>query len=147
MAAIDGLEMYRRLRPGQILAIMRGIESATGSGGAHPLPGGKGDAEFTIEHIAPQSLKEWHGDLLIWGIHAVDLEREVHTLGNLTAATNKHNKSVGSKRLAAKQKRLLTEPKLWANEGWARKKRWGPAEIRARSRLAAKRALAYWSAF
>lgn len=144
LGGIASLELYRRLRATQIMSLLRGIETGSTSGGAHPLPGGKLDSEFTVEHIAPQSLTNWRTDLAAWRINVQDVEKVNHALGNLTAATNKHNKSVGSKRLLAKQKRLNIEPKLWLNDGWATKKRWADKDIILRSRAMARRALEYW---
>jgi len=99
-----------------------------------------------VEHIAPQSLKAWSGDLKRWMSTAESVERVINTLGNLTAATNRHNKSVGARALKQKQTRLAKEPPLGLNAGWRSKTKWTATEIEARGRLLAAKALAYWTA-
>lgn len=126
-------DLYRRLRPDQVLALLRGIERAHGVHGAHPLPGGKGESDFTVEHIAPQKLDKWMPDLKKWKTTRDVEEHVLHTLGNLTVATNSHNKSVGAKPLIDKQRRLGSEPQLWLNDGWKTKVRWTPREILQRT--------------
>jgi hypothetical protein len=145
MSAIESFPIYTRLRSSQLMALMRGIEAGGTSGGSHPLPMGRGPKDFTIEHIAPQELKHWRADLSGWGITLSSMEEVKHSLGNLTAATNTHNKSVGTKSLTRKQSRLSGEPKLHLNSGWERKKRWTPANVKQRSRELARRGLTYWN--
>ena len=146
-AGIPTLQAYGRLRSSQLMALLRGIEAGPTSGGAHPLPIGNGPSDFTVEHIAPQELRQWKADIGRWGIAQSAFEGLKHTLGNLTAATNTHNKSVGTKPLSRKQARLASEPRLHLNSSWQSRRRWTPTQIRERSLSLASRGLQYWKAF
>jgi len=132
-------------------AIFRGIERQLSGIGSMWFAIGSGNADYSIEHLYPQSGARWAPDLAAWGVPEADMKPLLQTIGNLTAATNEHNKRVGNKRFSEKQL-FPTTPgaaaPLSINTGWIDPAviRWTPSEIKARSRTLINAALLRWPA-
>lgn len=135
-------------RPEQVMTIFRGIERKLSGGSAsHPLPFGRTDEDFTVEHIYPQDAKRWPVDLEAWGVSAGDMQTRLHALGNLTPVTVRYNKQATNKPFADKKalaQRPEVQPSLILNQDWIRENRWTSQEIDQRTRLLVEKALSYW---
>jgi hypothetical protein len=139
---------YATLSPRQLGAIFRGIErSMSRLGGAMAFHLGTGDDDYTIEHIYPQDPRKWKADITRWKANGAKMDSLVHTLGNLTVATNKHNRKVGNGTFAQKQALPHTPGKvapLNLNKDWLGARRWTEKEISQRTTQLLKEALSYW---
>jgi hypothetical protein len=136
---------YEKLTPHQLGAIFRGIERGLGLG-AMAFRIGTGKDDYTIEHIYPQDPKKWGPDLARWNANGTRMNDLVHTLGNLTVATNDHQRRVGNGTFAQK-KAYPTSGKvapLSLNKSWLSARKWTDREIQARSKRLLKEAVDYW---
>ncbi|MEU5092058.1 DUF262 domain-containing protein [Streptomyces sp. NPDC021356] len=114
----------------------------------HPEPVDFAAAQFTIEHVMPQSPgSEWIRMLsedVADGESAEDLHARLqHTLGNLTLTAV--NSELSNHPFERKQD-LLQSSHLEMNRRIADTERWGAKEIRARADELADRAIALWPA-
>jgi len=137
---------YQKLGPHQLGAIFRGIERSLGVG-AMPFRIGQGLHEYTIEHIYPQKPNKWAADIAKWrGADASKMNDLAHSLGNLTVATNKHQRKVGNGTFAQKQKEPTSGKiaPLNLNKDWLSARRWTQREMAARTKRLIGEALSYW---
>lgn len=130
-------------------AIFRGIERQLSGAGAMWFSVGPNNADYSIEHIYPQSSSRWLSDLKTWGVSDDDMKPLLQTLGNLTVVTNEHNKKVGNKSFTEKQAFPTTSgvaAPLNINGEWlsASVNKWTPEEIKARSRSLVEVAILRW---
>ncbi len=143
------LPVYERWPGARALGLLRGIEHADGVGGnplQAKLPGSAKGAGYTVEHVAPQELNLWEPDLKSWGVRRAEMEKVIHRLGNLTAATGVMQGDVKNfpfdRKKAAQQGSFA--PQLALNQSWLSKGRWTSAEIAERTDTLIERALKRW---
>ncbi len=133
-----GKDLYERIAQKSLLSIFQGIENYRSGGKSVDLFQG-GEDKFTIEHIYPQSPKEWGSDLGLWGVQPQKMNDRLHVLGNLTVYPERVNKEMGNKRFGEKVK-ILTEPEkriplLQINAtNFLRVKRWTPTDVDTRTK-------------
>jgi len=130
-------------------ALFRGIERQLSGIGSMWFSIGPDNADYSIEHIYPQSGTKWQKDLASWSISDQEMKPLLQTIGNLTVATIEHNKRVGNKTFAEKRAFPTVmggAAPLSINEGWLSPSvtRWTPAEIKARSKALVGVALLRW---
>lgn len=119
--ALAHSKSYAELPPRAIGAILRGIEAQLSGPGYNHFEIGIEDASYSIEHIYPQKNAQWLTDLASWGQQASDMDSVRETIGNLTAVTQAHNKTVGNKEFAKKRAHPAHEgaaAPLRINEDW-----------------------------
>jgi len=144
-AVNDESPYYEDVRPLALGAILRGIENKLS--GERWLPLGKGDNDYQVEHIYPQSGKQWVRDLREWKENKSKMDERVHMLGNLTLVTAEHNKKVGSEPFRVKRdypKREGVASLRLNTDSWLREKTWGVSSIEKRTVALIKAALEYW---
>jgi hypothetical protein len=133
-----GKDLYDRIAQKSLLSIFQGIENYRSGGKSVDLFQG-GEDKFTIEHIYPQSPKEWGSDLGLWGVQPQKMNDRLHVLGNLTVYPERVNKEMGNKRFGEKVN-ILTEPEkriplLQINAtNFLRVKRWTPTDVDTRTK-------------
>ena len=130
-------------------AIFRGLERQLSGGGSLWFRIGKGNNDYSIEHIYPQSGGKWHADLAKWSTSEAKMKQVLQTLGNLTVVTIEHNKKVGNKRFAEKQAYPTVAggvAPLNINKKWLDPsvKKWTLSEITDRSKELVEVALLRW---
>jgi hypothetical protein len=138
---------YGQISPRQLGAIFRGVERHLSGPAAMSFALGTGADQYTIEHIYPQHPEKWKGDVRLWGADTTKMHRLSHTLGNLTVASNRHNRQVGNNRLIAKQNYPHVPGNaapLSLNKDWLRARKWTELSIEARTNQLLIDALAYW---
>jgi len=131
-----------------VFPILRGLERRLSGDGAHPMSFGKGPGLYTVEHVYPQGNKlavDWQQDLARWKHGSDEYDTLRHTLGNLTALTNKENSKFGQRGFS-KKKELLKESvaPLRVHQAVLSPARWTPQAIKDRSVDLAKVALVEW---
>jgi len=130
-------------------AILRGIERQLSGSGAMFFTIGKNDGDFTVEHIYPQTPgSEWDRDLAAWSENRQEMQKRVHSIGNLTVVTQEHNSAVGSSNFHSKIHHPIQvngSAPLRLNDSWLDLDRWTSAEIDARSEQMIAAALKRWS--
>jgi len=137
--------MYEK-GPSALGAIFRGIEIELSGSGANKFKVAKNF--YTIEHIYPQKHSKWKNDLKRWKTNEEKMKPYIHTFGNLTVVTAKHNAAVGNKTLKDKQK----YPKVLGNSAplrihslWEDAGRWTEEDIQKRSVKLLNKILSRWS--
>jgi len=142
----------------QLGAIFRGIERAMSGPRANPLPYGKQNHDFTVEHIFPRSCckpgkTQWSADLKLWKTTPADMKAHVDRLGNLTLLTLEANRHVKAKSFAKKKAMLINKsggnvkhPILGMNQAVSNQKKWTEREIEKRTADLLDVALKYWPA-
>jgi len=130
-------------------AIFRGIERQLSGAGSMWFNIGPNNADYSIEHIYPQSSSRWVPDMATWGVSDNDMKPLLQTLGNLTVVTNEHNKRVGNKTFHEKQSFPTTSgaaAPLNINSEWLNPvvHKWSPVEIKSRSRSLIESAILRW---
>lgn len=142
----------------QLGAIFRGIERELAGPRANPMPYGKQNHDFTVEHIFPRSCCKagktpWSQDLKAWGSTAAEMKGSVDCLGNLTLLTLEANRHVKAKAFAKKKAMLIGKsggtvkhPLLRINQSVDRRKKWTVSEIEARTAELIDTALKHWPA-
>lgn len=126
--------MYEEATPSALGAIFRGIEIQLSGPGANRFKVAK--KYYTIEHIYPRKNSKWKKDLKKWRTNEEKMKPYLHTLGNLTVVTGKHNSAVGNKSLKEKQdypKVLGHSAPLRIHESWEDVGQWTESEIKKRS--------------
>lgn len=127
-------KIYEEATPAALGAIFRGIEIKLSGYGANKFKVGK--KQYTIEHIYPRKNKKWKEDLRKWRTDEDKMAPYLHTLGNLTVVTAKHNSAVGNGTLKEKQTYPTVDghsAPLKIHAGWEGKSRWTQKEIEERS--------------
>lgn len=130
--------LYEKATPRALGAIFRGIERELSGTGSMQFKIGKGEGNYSIEHIYPRTNTKWLSDLETWGCAVDDMDRRRHVLGNLTVVTNEHNSAVGNKSFSEKRE-YPTVPgnaaPLSVNSSWlgADVTKWTPKMIDDRS--------------
>ena len=142
----------------QLGAIFRGIERQLAGPTANPMPYGKQNHDFTVEHIFPRSCCKagktpWSQDLKTWGSSATEMKGSVDCLGNLTLLTLEANRHAKAKAFAKKKAMLVgrgggavKHPLLRINQSVARRRKWTVVEIEARTDELIDAALKHWPA-
>lgn len=123
--------MYEEATPSALGAIFRGIEIQLSGPGANRFKVAK--KYYTIEHIYPRKNSKWKKDLKKWRTNEEKMKPYLHTLGNLTVVTGKHNSAVGNKSLKEKQdypKVLGHSAPLRIHESWEDVGQWTESEIK-----------------
>jgi len=100
--------------------------------------------KLTIEHVMPQTLKEW------WQLHLGEEwetvhELYLHTLGNLTLTG--YNSELSNKSFPEKQKGWLAQSHLELNRYFVSLKEWKKEQIEERAEQLADLALTIWPYF
>ena len=147
--AVSTHALYESGTPKSIGAIFRGIERQLSGAGAMKFVIGNAAGSYSIEHIYPQKNLKWVPDLQSWGADPNEMDKRVHSLGNLTVATREHNSAVGNKSFKEKQEFPTVEghaAPLGINKDWLSAERiyWIPADIDRRSKKLLSAALQYW---
>jgi hypothetical protein len=144
------VDMYDRLQSRQVNAILRGLEERLAGSGAHHMVFGKGEGEYSVEHVFPKSEPNaaWLRELTSWGIKGAKLQQLVarrHRLGNLTAVSGKDNKRLGTKPFSKKRHALENAvAPLRLHDGIVGCDRWTAKEIDQRGEMLAKVAIERW---
>ena len=126
--------LYEEAGASALGAIFRGIEIQLSGHGANKFKVAK--KEYTIEHIYPRKNSKWKTDLKRWRTNEEKMKPYLHTLGNLTVVTQKHNSAVGNKSLVEKQnypKELGKSAPLRIHKDWEKIGQWTQNEIKKRS--------------
>lgn len=129
--------------------ILRGIERHLAGAGAHPMPFGSSNTEYSVEHIYPQTENigaAWNLELQTASVNRDDMDARRHVLGNLTAVTGYDNKKNGKKPFAQKVQLIVKVAPLRLHDSITNQKSWTPKVIDARTELLARAALAEWPA-
>jgi hypothetical protein len=137
--------LYEQAEPAALGAIFRGIEANLSGYGANKFKVAK--KLYTIEHIFPRKADKWNKDLRLWKTDKAKMLPYLHTLGNLTVVTAKHNSAVGNKTLKEKQefpKVLGNSAPLRIHKGWEEAGRWTEVEIKKRSTELLAKILIQW---
>jgi hypothetical protein len=137
--------LYEQAEPAALGAIFRGIETNLSGYGANKFKVAKN--LYTIEHIFPRKADKWKKDLRLWKTDKEKMQPYLHTLGNLTVVTAKHNSAVGNKTLKEKQKFpkvLGNSAPLRIHEDWEIAGRWTEVEIAKRSTKFLNKILIHW---
>lgn len=149
LSEVETSALYSKASPSQLGAIFRGIERHMSGAGAQVFWIGRDETEYTIEHLYPQRpSEEWVQDFRVWKVSKSEMDSLVHTLGNLTVATPKHNSDVGNLSLEKKKQyadELGNAAPLRLNDDWLKADRWDPTIVRKRSTSLVKHALSHWS--
>ncbi len=142
--AVDSLDT-KSLRSA-IFPILRGIERQLSGIGAHVLPYGNQQSQFTIEHIYPQAanIGAWTSDLKLWKTKREDMDSRRYVLGNLTAVTGFDNKKNGKKPFGQKKQLIAQTAPLKLHDSFKTLNKWTPVEIDERTQTLAKAALLRW---
>jgi hypothetical protein len=136
----------------QVAALLRGIECQLSGGAGHPLPHGRGDRKFEVEHIFPQACgtefnKSWQDDLRRWKKRTpIEAFRDrMNVIGNLALIQGKANKNSSAKGFEKKQEVLRKDnPLLRHLEDVLEANRWLPEIIDARTTRLLEVALKQW---
>ncbi len=142
----------------QLGAIFRGIERVLSGKASNPLPYGTDDADFTVEHIYPQSCvpkpnATWTRDLDAWGADRGAMALRLHRLGNLTLLTFAANRYIKARSFKAKCDVLMNEdpksehPILGVNQSIFKNDFWGPDQIDTRTDVLIEAFLKRWPGF
>lgn len=126
--------MYEEATPSALGAIFRGVEIKMSGSGANKFRVAK--KYYTIEHIYPKKNDKWKKDLKKWKTDEKKMKPYLHTLGNLTVVTGKHNSAVGNKSLKEKQdypKVIGRSAPLRIHASWENIGQWTQNEIKKRS--------------
>lgn len=137
--------MYEEATPSALGVIFRGIEIQLSGQGANKFKVAKN--YYTIEHIYPRKNNKWKIDLKKWKTNEDKMKPYLHTLGNLTVVTGKHNSAVGNKSLKEKQdypKVLGNSAPLRIHAGWEDIGQWTQNEITKRSLKLLSKILERW---
>ncbi len=133
----NGKDLYERIARKSLLSIFQGIENYKTGGKALDLFQSGPDA-FTIEHIYPQTPKEWGSDLGKWGVQPQKMNDRLHVLGNLTIYPERVNSEMGNKTFEKKVEILAKPdkqiPLLQLNSKFISARRWTHNEIDDRTR-------------
>lgn len=140
---LEEAQLYSTLAAGQCFNLLVGIETH-GQPNPADFTAAKGKLGYTVEHIAPQTLKKWQSSLRSWGVAEDIMSSYIHRLGNLSLATRQFNSEQGNKPLAVKQGKLGQERALHLNQTWAGHAVWRPEEISLRGRDLAQRFILRW---
>ena len=140
---LEEAPIYQELAAGQCFNLLLGIETH-GQSNPADFAAQKGKLGYTIEHVAPQTLKKWQTNLRSWGVTEDRMASHIHRLGNLSLATRQFNSEQGNMPLAVKQGKLGQERALHLNQTWSNNQIWRPEEISVRGRELADRFLARW---
>lgn len=143
------------LTGGQLGAVFRGIERQMAGGAAHPLPYGKNEDDFSVEHVFPQSCLApphgaWSGDFASWGVVAEEMAQRLHRLGNLTLLTLAANRIAKARAfdfkraVVANQSNECPHPMLSISQAIIAAEEWTPHVIDQRTDLLARRILERW---
>lgn len=138
--AVGTVAFYHHGRKEQQNLILRWLEESYEGKEKADLKG------LTIEHVLPQTLSEDTRDefaetLAADADLAVEHERLVHTLGNLTLTG--YNSEMSNSPFVTKRAQLAKSP-LEMNKAIAAHDAWGPDEILRRGRALADRIIALW---
>ena len=104
----------------QLLAIFQGITKKRGGEHSPNLLRDGQEDELTIDHIFPQTPDKWKGDLKKWEQPLAQMEKRLHTIGNLAVVPKSINSEMSNESFSEK-KRILSEAnfeKLSINEEW-----------------------------
>lgn len=137
---------------GQVAALLRGIESGLSGGAGHPLPHGRGERKFEVEHIFPCSCNEgfntaWQQDLRKWRkrVPIEAFRARMNVLGNLALIQGKANRRSSAKGFQRKQEILRKDnPLLKHLEDVLKADRWLPEQIDNRTTRLLEVALKHW---
>jgi hypothetical protein len=140
---LEETPLYSTLAAGQCFNLLVGIETH-GQPNPADFTAAKGKLGYTVEHIAPQTLKKWQSSLRSWNVVEDVMSSYIHRLGNLSLATRQFNSEQGNKPLAVKQGKLGQERALHLNQTWASQTVWRPEEITVRGRDLAQRFILRW---
>lgn len=138
---------WSEIKTSAIAAVLRGAERKISGPAFKFFRHGNQQGQFSLEHIYPRNPAKWKNDLRVWGSDPNEMDSLRETLGNYAFVTPEHNSKVGNSEFA---KKLVTSrmedlsPDLGINKSWVKKQKWTPADIRARSRLLAEKALSHW---
>ena len=140
---LEEAQLYLSLSAGQCFNLLVGIETHSQPNPAD-FTAAKGKLGYTVEHIAPQTLKKWQSNLRAWEVSEDVMSSYIHRLGNLSLATRQFNSEQGNKPLAVKQGKLGQERALHLNQTWSTQAVWRPDEISSRARDLAQRFILRW---
>lgn len=137
---VEAVAFYHHGRKEQQNLILRWLEESYEGKEKADLKG------LTIEHVLPQTLSDETRDefaetLGVDADLAVEHERLVHTLGNLTLTG--YNSEMSNSPFVTKRKQLAKSP-LGMNKAIAAHDAWGPDEILGRGRALADQIIALW---
>ncbi len=143
------LASLKKYGSASIMPILRGIEKQLAGSGAHPMPFGAGQEEYSIEHIYPQTDNigaQWDQAIRKWKATRDDMDERRYVLGNLTAVTGYDNKKNGIKPFLQKAQLIKACAPLRIHESITQPstKTWAPKVIDKRSRELARAALKRW---
>jgi hypothetical protein len=146
--ALLTLPLYRIVGRGRLRMVLEALEDAMRPHGiAEESHGPRG---LTIEHVLPQSWKEYWP--LPDGVNAVEAasmrDTLKHSIGNLTLVTNKLNPMMSNAAWTEKREALREHTVLYLNKGLVNgyPQGWDEDTIRERSKLLAALAMQVWSA-
>jgi hypothetical protein len=130
-------EIYESRTSKQLLAIFQGITKKRGGEHAPDLLRDGQVDELTIDHIFPQSPDKWKSNLKDWEQSMSQMEKRLHTLGNLAVVPKSINSEMSNQTFSEKKKILadVNFEKLSVNEEWqpANIARWTAGMIDARA--------------
>jgi hypothetical protein len=113
-------QLYSSRTARQILSIFQGIERQRAGEHCVNLLRSTQSDQLTIDHIYPRNSERWKSDLIKWNLTTVNLNKRLHTLGNLAVVPKSINSKMSN--LAFDDKRGIlnknTFVKLEVNESW-----------------------------
>ena len=152
------------VRSGQLVGVFRALEVRKSGIGVGRIAAGKADHEYSVEHVAPQSLlnrksaaRGWGPSVKSWGVNGTSYTPVMHTLGNLALMTNAMNKWCSDRPLDEKRKALTDAgkgsrgkkawpemPVLRVNEFLMSADSWTPSDIQKRTNALAREIVNMW---
>lgn len=156
--ALDSQPVYEVVKAGQLGALFRGLELEMGGPGANPIKFGKGDTDYSVEHVYPKSGGQgpnavWRHEFTTWRVSRADEEwiaAHRNFIGNLTVITNVANRKLHAKAFAKKLEAYKGRdpenliPPLAVNKDIQRSSRWTKKQMQDRTKLLADAAIARW---
>jgi hypothetical protein len=148
--AIDKKYQYYKIAKSKpVGAILRCIERQMAGTGSHWFDQGKTEGKYTVEHIYPQQPSDaWKKDINLWKQRREKMDELLHTLGNLTVVTFKHNNNVKNKSFKEKQDYVTRTGKaapMAINNSWINEKEWTANKIKERTERLITQALKWFS--
>jgi hypothetical protein len=146
-AIVKKYEYYKNATSKAVGAILRCVERQMSGPGSFWFEQGTTDGKYTVEHIYPQAGDKWKTDLNFWGQRKEKMDELLHTLGNLTVVTSKHNKGVKNISFKEKQKYVMetgNAAPMWINDSWTNEKQWTADKIKSRTELLVNQALKHF---
>ena len=143
--ALGSSPLYRLLTRGRLRLVLEGIERQLRSSGKAEQP--TVPTNLTIEHLMPVGWRREEWPLPV-GVDAdaATYERNtlIHSIGNLTLATQKLNSSMSNAPWNSKRDELQEHSVLLLNNGLLTRSTWDEETIRSRSRRVAELVSTRW---